>query len=116
MSYGSRVLATHDRVASGHAGESSEQPRGVTGVAEQTGVVAEHHDRVERPVGAAHTGSGEQADVTDSPLPGRADRAGRHIDGEDLVSSRLEVDRDATGTAPDIEHSPAYVLHRRTLV
>lgn len=82
---------------------------------DQPEVVAVHDDRVERSLEVARLRNVQRSGV-EATVAAHLDRAGRHVDTDDVVSPFLQVAADATRATADIEDPSCRTAHRRALV
>jgi hypothetical protein len=87
--------------------EAPQQPSSPASVAEQPEVVPEHHDRVEYTQSGADSCDGADASIANAAKYARLDRERRAVDCYDLVTARLQMQRDTPSPAAHIKHSAA---------
>jgi hypothetical protein len=85
--------------------ESPEKPSSPARVAEQPKVVAKHDDGVELTKSATDSRNGTNARIAHSAQQARFDRERRDVNGDDIVTATLQIQRDTSRPAAHIEDS-----------
>jgi hypothetical protein len=82
--------------------ESPEKPSGSARIAEQSKVVAKHDDGVELPKPATDSRNGTNARIAHAAQKGRFHRQRRDVDGDDIVTTTLQIQRDTSRAAAHV--------------
>src|SRR5580765_8175035 len=96
--------------------EATQEASSLAAAAEETDVVAEHDDRVERSEVRPEVLDRDHASVADAAASHDVDRAGRVVDRDDGLTALLKVERNAARAGADVEHAAAREANCRALV
>ena len=71
---------------------------------------------VEMPKPTAHSGDGKHARIGHPAKPARLDGERRQVDGDDFMTTLLEMQSHSTGSTADVQHPAANVPHGAALM